>query len=190
MRLNSSTKRRFTTDAKWPKTKRSRWGKWSMAENHGSHVPVWVVDLPVTLDRNETCWGGSLFSFEFPGWALYNACLDLFVLDIARYSSVCVCTVNGYHLPSILVWFAQGQVGLWLHVTQDVYPYTVFHVNVQLYFCFSSTCKCHLAAGTCCCTAIRPLHGLVVIIQTQQYDLQVIWVFCRWCYLWHMQHLK
>ena len=133
---------------------------------------------------------GRPFSFEFPGWALYNACLDLFVPDIARYSSVCVCTVNGYHLPSILVWFAQGQVGLWLHVTQDVYPYTVFHVNVQLYFCFSSTCKCHLAAGTCCCTAIRPLHGLVVIIQTQQYDLQVIWVFCRWCYLWHMQHLK
>ena len=125
---------------------------------------------------------GRPFSFEFPAWAPYNACLNVFV-DITWYWSVCVCvcTVNNvYHLPSILVWFAQGQVGLWLCVTRDVYPYTVFHV--QLYFCFSSTWKCHLAAGPCCCTEIRPLHGLVVIIQTQH-------MTCRWyessvwCYL-------
>lgn len=141
--------------------------------NHGSHVPVWVVDFPVTLERNETCWGGGLLvlSFRDEHWQCLPRCICAWHCSILE--CVCVCTVNGYHLPSILVWFALGQVGLWLPVTRDVYPNTVFHVNVQLYLCFSSTCTCHLAAGTCCCTAIRPLHGLVVIIQTQH-------MTCKW----------
>ena len=179
--------------AKWPKTKRSRWGKRSNAGKSWQPCSSLGCGSPGDIGTQWNTLRERPFSFEFPGWALYSACLDLFVLDIARYSSVCVCTVNGYHLPSILVWFAQGQVGLWLHVTRDVYPYTVFHV--QLYFCFSSTCKCHLAAGTCCCTAIRPLHGLVVIIQTQHmtckwYESSVCDVIYDICNIWSKQRIS
>ena len=64
--------------------------------NHGSHVPVWVVDFPVTLERNETCWGGGLLvlSFRDEHWQ----CLPRFIC--AWHCSIleCVC-MHGQWLP-------------------------------------------------------------------------------------------
>lgn len=73
MRLNSSTAQQLNTFHNRRKMAKDQKEQMRKMDENGAMFrkswqpcsPIWVVDLPVTLERNETRWGGGLLVLNF-----------------------------------------------------------------------------------------------------------------------------